>query len=335
MGSSFTCRLVLGLGLSLGSLAVVAAPEKMQAVEVGENGVLSVQTRPVPKAGPGEVLIKVRAAGVNPVDWKIAGRRVGLVAGADVAGTIDTLGEGVSGWKVGESVLGVARQSGGYAEYAVIPLSTLAKKPVALTFEQAAGIPIAAETAYRSLHETSKVAPGMTVLIHGAAGGVGSAAVQIAKAAGARVIGTASANNHQFLRSLGVDQVIDYRSQKFEDVVRNVDIVLNTANAETDRRSIPVVRPGGVLVSIIGNPDSAACAAVKIICGRPDREKGAPPSELLAKVGELVDAGKLKVFVEESFSMADAAKAWEKSRAGHTRGKLVIKVSEGPTHKHQ
>jgi NADPH:quinone reductase-like Zn-dependent oxidoreductase len=186
-----------------------AAPDKMQAVEVGPEGGLSVQTRPVPRPGAGEVLVRVRAAGVNPVDWKVAARRQGMVPGTDVAGTIDSLGEGVTEWKIGEPVLGFARQSGSYAEFAVVPVSSLARKPKSLTFEQAAGIPIAAETAYRALHEAGKLAAGQTVLIHGAAGGVGSAAVQIAKARGARVIGTASPNNHDFLRSLGVDQVID------------------------------------------------------------------------------------------------------------------------------
>jgi NADPH:quinone reductase-like Zn-dependent oxidoreductase len=332
---SISPRLALVLGLAAVSLSAWAAPEKMQAVEIGEGGRLSVQTRPVPKPGAGEVLIKVRAAGVNPVDWKSAGRRVGLVAGADVAGTIDSLGEGVTGLKVGDPVLGVARQSGGYAEYAVLAVNLLAKKPKSLSYEQAAGIPIAAETAYRALHEASKVEKGQTVLIHGAAGGVGSAAVQIAKAAGAKVIGTASANNHDFLKSLGVDQVIDYRAQKFEDVVKNADIVLNTANAETNARSIGVVKKGGSLISIVGPPDAAACAAAGIRCAMPDRATGVPSSDLLAKVGELADAGKLSVFVEESFSMADAEKAWTKSREGHTRGKLVIKVAEGPTMKHQ
>lgn len=321
----------LALVLSIATVGPAwAAPEKMRAVEIRQSGALTVETRPVPKPGAGEVLIRVRAAGVNPVDWKIAERRVGLVAGTDVSGTIDTLGEGVTGWKVGDAVLGFARQSGSYAEYAVIPVNSLGRKPKSLTFEEAAGIPIAAETAYRSLHETAKIARGQTVLIHGAAGGVGSAAVQIAKAAGAHVIGTASTDNHDFLRSLGADQVIDYRRQKFEDVVKNVDIVLNTANAETNARSIQVVRPGGVLVSIVGPPDAAACAAAKIRCGRPDRETGASVADMLARVAELADAGKLKVPVEQTFSMEDAAKAWEKSRAGHTRGKLIIKVSENP-----
>ena len=312
-----------------------AAPDKMQGVLVGEGGTLSVATLPVPKPGAGEVLIKVRAAGVNPVDWKSAPRRVGSVPGTDVAGVIDALGEGVTGWKIGEPVLGFARQSGSYAEYAVIPVGSLARKPKALSFEQAAGVPIAAETAYRALHEAGKLQRGQTVLIHGAAGGVGSAAVQIAKAAGARVIGTASANNHEFLRSLGADQVIDYKTQKFEDVVRNVDVVLNTADADTNTRSMAVVRKGGVLVSIVGPPDATACAAAEIRCARPDRDTGAPNADLLARVGELAEAGKFTVSVEQTYTMADAAKAWERNRAGHTRGKLVIVVSPGPTMKHQ
>jgi NADPH:quinone reductase-like Zn-dependent oxidoreductase len=322
------------LALVLGATAW-AAPDRMQGVQVGEGGTLSVREMPVPKPGAGEVLIKVRAAGVNPVDWKAAGGRVGLVPGTDVAGVIDTLGEGVSGWKVGEPVLGFARQSGSYAEYAVIPVSGLARKPQSLSFEQAAGVPIAAETAWRALHEAGGIQKGQTVLIHGAAGGVGSAAVQVAKAAGARVIGTASANNLDFLRSIGADQVIDYHAQKFEDVAKNVDLVLNTANAETTARSVAIVRPGGTLVTIVGSTDAAACEAAKIKCAKPDRNTGAPAAEFLAKIGELADAGKFRVYVDGVYPMADAAKAWEKSREGHTRGKLIIQVSPGPTMKHQ
>jgi NADPH:quinone reductase-like Zn-dependent oxidoreductase len=269
-------------------VAAQAAPEKMRGVQVGEGAALSVQEMPVPRPGAGEVLIKVRSAAVNPVDWKIASRRVGQVPGTDVAGVIDT-----------------------------------------------AGVPIAAETAYRALHEAGKLQKGQIVLIHGAAGGVGSAAVQIAKAAGARVIGTASSSNHDFLKSLGVDEVIDYRTQKFEELVKNVDLVLNTANAETNARSIGIVREGGTLVSIVGPPDAATCASARIRCVRPDRDTGASNAEMLARIGELADAGKFKVFVDGVYPMADAQKAWEKSREGHARGKLIIQVSAGPTMKHQ
>ena len=335
MFSSLRHGLVLMPCFFATTFPVLAAPGTMQAVEIREGGKLSVGTRAVPAPGRGEVLVRVRAAGVNPVDWKIAARRTGLVAGTDVSGTIDALGEGVTGWNVGEAVLGFARQSGSYAQYAVVDVNSLAKKPTSLTFEQAAGIPIAFETAYRSLHETANIARGRTVLIHGAAGGVGSAAVQIAKAAGARVIGTASAGHHEFLRSIGADQVIDYRSQKFEEMVKEADIVLNTVNADLNARSIAVVRPGGVLVSIVGSPDAAACRKAGIRCRSPDRGSGASNAELLSKVGGLIDEGKVTVFVDEIFPMADAEKAWARSRAGHTRGKLVIRVSEGPTMKHQ
>jgi NADPH:quinone reductase-like Zn-dependent oxidoreductase len=326
---------VATLGLILVTAAAQAAPEKMQAVEVGADGRLSLQTRPVPQPGAGEVLIRVRAAGVNPVDWKSAQRRIGMVPGTDVAGTIDTLGEGVTNFAVGDAVLGFARQSGSYAEYAVAPVASLAKKSKSLSFEQAAGVPIVGETAYRSLHEAAKIQKGQTILIHGAAGGVGSAAVQIAKAAGARVIGTASANNHDFLKSLGVDQVIDYKTQRFEDLVKDVDLVLNTVDSETATRSLKVLRAGGTLVSVAGQPDAAACVAAKVICTRPNRENGASNAEMLARVMELADSGKYKVNVEQGFPMAEAFGAWEKSRAGHTRGKLVITVSAGPTMKHQ
>jgi len=317
------------------SPSVMAAPDKMQAVEVSMSGALSVQTRPVPRPAGGEVLIRVRAAGVNPVDWELALRRVGMIPGTDVSGTIDTLGEGVTGWKVGEPVLGFAYRSGSYAEYAVVPVNSLARKPRSMTFEEAAGVPIAGETAYRALHETARLRSGQTVLIHGAAGGVGSAAVQVAKAAGARVIGTASANNQAYLESLGLDQFIDYRTQRFEDLVRNVDVVLNTANADTSNRSVAVVRVGGVLISIVAPPRRIACAVAKIRCARLDRDTGASNAELLARLGELADAGKFTVSVERTFSMAEAAQAWEMSRAGHTRGKLIIKVSDGPNLKHQ
>ena len=315
--------------------AVSAAPASMRGVRINADGSLSVAEMPVPKPGRDEVLIKVRAAGVNPVDWKAASGRVGQVPGTDACGAIDSLGEGVTGWKVGEPVIGFARQSGSYAEYAVIPVDSLARKPKAMTFEEAAGMPIAAETAYRALHEAGGLQRGQTVLIHGAAGGVGSAAVQIAKAAGARVIGTASSHNLDFLKSIGADQVVDYTAQKFEDVAKNVDLVLNTANAETTARSVAVVRSGDVLVTIVGGTDAAACEAAKIRCARPDRATGASNADQLKRVVVLAEAGKFKVFVDGVYPMEDAAKAWDKSREGHTRGKLIIQVTPGPTMKHQ
>jgi len=322
-------------GVAVGWLACVAqaAPEKMQAVEIGPALTLSIETRPVPRPGVGEVLVRVRAAGVNPVDWKSAPRRVGLVPGVDVAGTIDTLGENVARFKVGDAVIGFARGSGSYAEYAVVPITSLARKPRKMSFEEAAGLPIAAETAYRALHEAGRIAAGQTVLINGAAGGVGSAAVQIAKAAGARVVGTASPNNHEFLRSIGADDVIDYHRERFEDRVHDVDLVLNTVDLLTNARSIGILKRGGTLVSIVGPPNLAACVAAGIRCTRPDRESGAPNSEMLERVVELADAGKFRVSVEHVYSMPEVAAAWNHSREGHTRGKLIIRVTDAPTEK--
>ena len=180
-------RSILSLAVSHWSLSLAAqaAPEKMQAAEVGEGGTLSVQARPVPRPGAGEVLIKVRAAGVNPVDWKVALRRLGMVPGTDVSGIIDTLGEGVTGWKVGDQVLGFARQSGSYAEYAVIPVNEPGAQ--AEVHDLRAGRRRAHRGARPRIARCTRPAKsqrGQTVLIHGAAGGVGSAAVQIAKAAG-------------------------------------------------------------------------------------------------------------------------------------------------------
>jgi NADPH:quinone reductase-like Zn-dependent oxidoreductase/glyoxylase-like metal-dependent hydrolase (beta-lactamase superfamily II) len=303
-----------------------AAPQSMRAVVVGEGGSLSVREVPVPRPANGEVLVEVRAASVNPADWKSAPSRIGAVPGTDLAGVIDTLGGGVTGWKVGEPVLGFARRSGSYAEYAVVPVDSLARKPNAMSFEQAAGVPIAGETAYRALHEAGRILRGQTVLIHGAAGGVGSAAVQIARAAGAHVIGTASANNLRFLKALGAEEAVDYRARRFEDVVRAVDLVLNAANAETSRRSIGVLREGGTLVTLVGGIDQAACVAARIRCTRPDRSIGAANAELLARLGALADAGKFKVIVDGLYPMERAGEAWARSREGHVRGKLIIQV---------
>ena len=186
-------------------------------------------------------------------------------------------------------------------------------------------MPIAAETAYRALHEAGKIARGQTVLIHGAAGGVGSSAVQIAKAPGARVIGTASPNNHEFLRSLGVDQVIDYKSQKFEDVVKNVDLVLNTADADTNARSIGVVREGGALVSIVGPPDAGRlCRRENPLraAGSGDRRLECRHAGARGRVGRCRQVQGVR---RRTYSLADASKAWDKSREGHTRGKLIIR----------
>jgi len=280
---------------------------------------------PIPEPGAGQVRVKVRAVSVNPVDWKIAARAAPgtkQIAGRDMSGVIDAVGEGTAPFKVGDEIIGIA-QGGSYAQYVLASTKAIAIKPKKMSFEESAGLPVVAETAYRAMITVGNVQKGQRVLIHGGAGGVGSAAVQIAKARGAYVIATASARNHDFLRSLGADETIDYTKARFEDKVKNVDVVLNTADAETNARSVGVLKQDGLLVSIVGPPPAEACAAAHVRCA----VTGSVNGEMLPKVVELADEGKLKMSIEQRMPMSEAAKAWEMNRAGHTRGKIILDVA--------
>ncbi len=310
--------------VSLASATAFAAATTMRAAVI-TDGTVKVESMPVPEPGPGQVRVKVRAASVNPVDWKIAARAAPgtrQVAGRDLAGVIDAVGDANGKWKVGDEIIGIA-QGGSYAEYALASTSAIAIKPKKMSFQESAGLPIVAETAYRAVITVAEVQKGQRVLIHGGAGGVGSLAVQIAKARGAYVIATASARNHAFLRSLGADETIDYTTTRFEDKVKDVDVVVNTADADTNARSVAVVKQGGILVSIVGAPPADACAAAHIRCA----VTGSVNGEKLVDVVALADAGKLKVSIERRMPLSDAAKAWELNRAGHTRGKIIIDVA--------
>ena len=318
--------LAAGLFAIGGAQAMAAGTMK---AGVMSDGSVKLDTVAIPEPGPGQVRIKVIAAGVNPVDWKLAARAPAgskQVAGKDVAGVIDKIGEGVTRWKAGDAVIALAL-AGGYAEYAIAATDAIAAKPTKMSFEEASGIPVVAETAYRALITVGDIQKGQRVLIHGAAGGVGSSAVQIAKAKGAYVIGTASARNHDFLKSLGADETLDYTTTRFEDKVKNVDLVVNTANAETNVRSVGVVKKGGKLVSVVGAPPADACLAAGITCSG----IGSVNGQMLPAIVELANAGKFHVSVEQKMPLANAAKAWELNRAGHTRGKIVLQVAPEAT----
>jgi NADPH:quinone reductase-like Zn-dependent oxidoreductase len=289
---------------------------------VAKGGAVTIESVPMPQPGRGQVRVKVRAASVNPIDWKLAASGARQVPGQDFAGVIDAVGDPSGKWKTGDAVIGIAT-GGSYAEYALASAKSIAAKPAKMSFEEASGIPVAAETAWQAIVDVANVKPGQRVLVHGGAGGVGSAAVQIAKARGAYVIATASARNHDFLRSLGADETIDYKTVRFEDKVKNVDVVLNTVDDETGVRSVSVVKPGGVLVSIVETVPGAACKAARIRCPRISGSEGTE----LAPIVALADAGQFHVSVEQRLPLADAAKAWELSRAGHVRGKIVLVVS--------
>jgi NADPH:quinone reductase-like Zn-dependent oxidoreductase len=304
--------------------SVASATETMHAV-VLSNGNFQLQTLPRPEPQAGQVRIKVRAASVNPVDWKQAARAAPggrLIPGRDLSGVIDAVGDAAGPWKVGEAVIAIAT-GGSYAEYAIAAVNAVAPKPRRLSFEEAAGMPVVGETAWRALVTIAEVRPGERVLVHGGAGGVGSSAVQVAKARGAYVIATASPAHDAFLRSLGVDEVIDYHKVGFEEKLKDIDVVLNTVDAETGARSIAIVRPGGILVSVAGAAPATQCEAAKIRCA----VTGIATGEMLAAVSELADQGKFRIHIDRQFPLADAAQALELNRQGHTGGKIIVVVS--------
>lgn len=304
------------------STGVPAAPASMRAAVV-TDGVIKIQSIPVPEPAAGQVRVRVHAASVNPVDWKLAARAAAGASqtpGRDFAGVIDAVGPSAGKWKAGDAVIGVG--AGAYAEYMVASVEAIAAKPTRMSFAEAAGMGVVAETAWRAVVTVSDVQKGQKVLVHGGAGGVGSSAVQIAKARGAYVIATASAKNHDFLKSIGADQAIDYRTMKFEDHVKDMDVVLNTVDADTGARSVSVVKQGGMLVSVVGAPPAAPCATAKIRCA----VTGSVNGQMLPLVVELANEGKFHISVEKRMPLAEAAKAWEESRNGHVRGKIILDV---------
>jgi NADPH:quinone reductase-like Zn-dependent oxidoreductase len=322
MNRSTRCA-ALALLLPSFALAASASADKMRAA-VAVDGAVRVDFVPIPQPQAGQVRIKVRAASVNPVDWKLASRSGASpqVPGRDLSGVIDAVGPSAERWKAGDEVIAIA-VGGSYAQYALASVNAIASKPTTMSFEEAAGVPVVGETAWRAIVTVGDVQKGQRVLIHGGAGGVGSSAVQVAKARGAHVIATASPRNHDYLRSVGADEVIDYNTIRFEDRVKALDLVLNTVDADTGARSVSVVKPGGILVSVVGAAPEDKCAAARIRCAQTGRVTG----ELLPKVVELANAGQFRISIDQRLGLEDVTKAWESSRQGHTRGKIVLDLS--------
>jgi NADPH:quinone reductase-like Zn-dependent oxidoreductase len=304
--------------------SAASAADTMRAI-VFSAGDFQLQSVPKPYPQAGQVRIKVRAASVNPVDWKQTSRAVPgarLIPGRDLAGVIDALGDAAGPWKLGQAVIAIAT-AGSYAQYAIASVNAVAAKPERLSFDEAAGIPVVGETAWRALVTIANLQAGQRVLIHGGAGGVGSSAVQIAKARGAYVIATASPGHFGLLRSLGADEVVDYHSVRFEEKLKDIDVVLNTVDADTGARSIAVVRPGGILVSVNGAAPDAQCEAAKIRCAVTGHATG----EMLGPLSALADEGKFRVHIDQRFPLAEAAKALELNQQGHTGGKIILEVT--------
>ncbi|MBO0777278.1 MAG: NADP-dependent oxidoreductase [Ktedonobacteraceae bacterium] len=310
----------------------------MKAIRLyGQSGPdqLVFEDAPPPHPGAGEVLIRVHATSVmwqEPTwseTWQTpAGlERQHPIPGHDVSGEIVEVGPGVTGVAVGEAAYALTEswRDGAAAEYTVARATDVAPKPRTLGHIQAAGVPLVGLTAWQALFEHAGLTSGQSLLIHGAAGGVGSMAVQMAKWAGATVIATASARHHAFLRTLGADEIIEYTTTRFEEVVRNVDIVLDTIGGETVARSWQVVKKGGLLLSVFSPPSQEQAAAFGVralfFIVKPNREQ-------LIHIGNLIDAGQLRPIIERVFPLSEASQAFEQALQGHTRGKIILRVGE-------
>ena len=324
------------------ALAASPTPLSMKAVVIHSYGgpeVLKYEDVPRPEPKEDEVLIRVIAAGVNPIDAKV---RQGVLArmatnnpfpmrmGYDAAGIVEKTGAKTVRFKAGDAVyayLSIRGGGGAYAEYAVAKEDETSLKPMSCSFEAAAALPIAAITAWQALVDQAHLGQGQTVLIHGGSGGVGTIAIQIAKALGARVVATASTANQDLLKQLGADQAIDYTATKFEDLVKDVDVVLDTVGGDTLARSYQLVKKGGMVVTIVDQINQGELAAREI--------KGAtlmahPEASVLAEVTKLVDQKKIIPTVSQILPLSDAAKAHQQIETKHTRGKIVLRVADSP-----
>jgi len=303
---------------------------QMRAIRFHEYGgseklVLETISRPVPKAN--EVLIKVHFAGVNPIDWKL---RAGFlkdymplqlpsIPGIDVSGTIEELGPGVQTLKKGQAVFGVAK--GAYAEYAIASAGDVTAKPDSVSFELAATLPVGALTAWQAV-EDAGIKTAQTVVVQGAAGGVGLFAVQFARAKGARVTGTASAANQEFVKSIGAEKFVDYNKGSLDAEIKDADVVIDTVGGETLEKSYALVRKGGVLVTMAGQvtEEKARAHGVKAL------HSSRGPTEKLKMIGEMAAAGNLRAEVGRIFPLAQAGAAQDLSQARHGRGRILLRV---------
>ena len=308
--------------------------QTMQAVRYHEYGgpeVLMTEQVAVPQPAAGQVLVRVRATGLNPMDWKM---RQGYMKafmptnfpftpGADIAGVVEAVGSDVTTFQPGEAVFGLG--SGGYAEYAIASATNLVRKPANISFEEAATIPVAALTAWQALFDHGELKAGQRVLVQAAAGGVGGYAVQLARWKNAgEVIGTVSSENVEYVRSLGAQTVVDYNSTAFQNVVKDVDLVIDGVGGETQKHSFEVLRPGGLLVSIVGPPSEELAQIYKV---RTASFAMNFKQEQLQEITDLIAAGQIKTEVGPVFPLQEAQQAQTVSQKGHVRGKIILSIA--------
>ena len=316
-----------------------AKHQTMKAIRIHNYGgpeVLQYEDAPRPQPQAGEALIRVHAAGVNPIDWKVREghmkdfwpHKFPLILGWDLSGVIEELGGGVSRFKIGDEVYSLPdpTRNGAYADYIVVREPELALKPNSLHHIRAAAVPLAALTAWQSLLDSAQLQPGQRVLIHAGSGGVGHFAVQLAKWKGAYVFATASSKNQNLLRELGVDEPIDYTQQRFEDIARKIDVVLDPLGGETQERSWSVLKKGGVLVSLVQPPSEDKAKELGVRAAL----LGAQPSgKQLAGIAKIIDSRKLKVVLDRILPLSEAQRAHELSQSGHTHGKIALRSKNG------
>ena len=310
----------------------------MKAMVVHEYGgpeVLKLEEVPRPEPKENEALVRVIASGVNPVDALIVsgkyakefGTHVPLTPGYDIAGVVEQTGAKIRKLKVGDGVYGYLLWGGGYAEYAVATEGEAAIKPKSLSYSEAASVPLVVLTAWQALIDAGKLSSGQTVLIHGGSGGVGTMAIQIAKARGGRVIATASTANQHLLKELGADVAVDYTKEKFEDVAKDVDVVLDTVGKDTLTRSYGVVKKGGFIATLVARLDQAELDKRGIrgasISVKPDANE-------LEQITKLIEAKKIKPVVSQELPLAEATRALQQAATHHTRGKIVLKIADEP-----
>src|SRR5258705_12275835 len=315
-----------------------ATSQTMKAIRIHRYGgpeVLQYENAPRPKPQDDEVLVRVHADTVNPIDWNVREghmkdfwpHKFPLILGWDLSGVVEELGRGASRFKIGDEVYSRPdpTRNGAYADYIVVRESELALKPKSLHHPRAATVPLAALTAWQSLFDTAQLQSGQRVLIHAGSGGVGHFAVQLAKWKGAYGFATASTKNHDLLRKLVADEPIDYTQQRFEDVARNIDVVLDTIGGETQERSWSVLKKGGVLLSLVQPPSEekakdlgvrAVFVGVQANC------------EQLAEIAKIIDSGKLAPGIDRILPLSEARRGHELSQSGHLRGKIVLPMKE-------
>jgi alcohol dehydrogenase len=308
----------------------------MKAVQITDYGakVQVVDGVEKPDLELDRVLVDVNAAALNPFDVKLSegfygdGLSIELPAipGGDVAGIVAELGADVTGFNVGDAVYGSANAAGGHgslAEFTVVKASQLYKKPANTDFAQAAALPLVAVSAYQAIVDHMNLQADQKILVHGGAGGIGSIAIQIAKHVGAYVATTTAAKDTEFVNNLGADEVIDYKSQDFSQIIRDYDAVFDTVGGETNLKSYKVVKAGGSFVSMLEAPNAELVKKNSI---NYVQQASQTTSERLAKITELVEAGVLEVHIDKLFSLDDAAIAFEHLKSGHPRGKVVIQI---------